>query len=101
MDVQIVDIYCRSAAEDGNTLDAQEAACREFAAANGLTVGMVFKEITSGFTIQRAKLERLRQRYEEINGIIILRLTCLSRNTVDLLTLQQEMVEHNVTLYCV
>ena len=100
---EVVDIYCRSAAEDGNTLGAQEAACRQFAKDKGLTIGMVYTEIASGVSLQREKLSILRTRYVagEVQGIVVLTLDRLTRHTPDLLALQEEMGLHNATLHVV
>jgi DNA invertase Pin-like site-specific DNA recombinase len=101
--VIVVDIYCRSAAEDGNTLAAQEATCRQFAKDAGFTVGMVYAEIASGMRLERESLALLRTHYTAggIQGVVIVTLDRLSRNAADLLTVQAEMMEHHVTLHCV
>lgn len=100
---EVVDIYCRSAAEDGNTLEAQAAACRQFAQDKGLTVGQVYTEVGSGRTLQREKLILMRTRYKDgvVQGVVVMTLDRLSRHESDLLALQAEMVAHHVTLYCV
>jgi DNA invertase Pin-like site-specific DNA recombinase len=100
---ELVDIYCRSAAEDGNTLEAQKAACRQFAKDAGLTVGMVYTEIASGASLKREKLALLRARYTDgvVQGVVVMTLERLSRHAPDLLTLREEMKEHSVMLYIV
>ncbi len=100
---ELVDIYCRSAAEDGNTLAAQEAACRQFAEDAGFRVGMVYAEIASGMRLEREKLALLRTRYTggEIQGVVVMMLDRLSRHVPDFLLLQEEMRAHTVTLHCV
>lgn len=99
----IVDIYCRNAAEDGNTLDSQEAACRQFAEEAGLTIGMVYTEIASGVSLEREQLTRLRRRYlaGETQGVVICARERLSRSLVHYVMLREEMDTHDVTLYCV
>lgn len=99
----IIDIYCRNAAEDGNTLDSQEAACRQFAEEAGLTIGMVYTEIASGASLEREQLTHLRRRYlaGEIQGVVICARERLSRSLVHYVMLREEMGAHDVTLYCV
>lgn len=99
----IVDIYCRNAAEDGNTLDEQEAACRQFAEKMGLTIGMVYAEIASGVSLEREQLTLLRRRYVigETQGVIIYVRERLSRSLIHYVMLREEMDAHSVTLYCV
>ena len=97
----IVDIYCRSASQDGNTLAAQESACRQFAKDAGFTVGEVYAEIASGVSLEREQLALLRKRYlaGEIQGVVVCTLDRLSRSAPDLLALQEEMAARHVTLY--
>ena len=101
--ITVVDIYCRNAAEDGNTLAEQEAACRQFAEAAGLTIGMVFTEIASGVSLEREQLTRLRRRYlaGEIQGVVICARERLSRSLIHYVMLREEMNAHDVTLYCI
>src|SRR5260370_33502046 len=99
----VVDIYCRNAAEDGNTLTEQEAACRKFAEDAGLTIGMVYTEIGSGLNLEREQLTRLRRRYlaGEIQGVVIYARERLSRSLLHHVILREEMDNHDLTLYCV
>ena len=54
-------IYCRVSTDaqerDGTSLETQERACVEVAAANGWTVTGTHKDTTSGFTLERAGLD--------------------------------------------
>lgn len=97
----IVDIHCRNAVEDGNTLAEQEAACRQFAEEAGLTIGMVYTEIGGGLNLGREQLTRLRRRYlaGEIQGVVIRELARLSRSLDHSLMLREEMDTHSVKLY--
>jgi DNA invertase Pin-like site-specific DNA recombinase len=48
----IVDLYCRVSTdpqEDNTSLDEQEAAGREYCRSNGLSVGIVHREVFSGY----------------------------------------------------
>lgn len=65
----IVDIYCRVSTdpqEDNTSLDEQENAGRRYAHENGLIVGLVHREVLSGYQYrERAKLGLMRERYRE------------------------------------
>jgi len=99
----VVDIYCRSAAWDDNTLEAQEAACRKLAEQMGLTVGNVYAEIAPGSTLERQQLTLLRKRYlaGEIRDVIIQNPERLSRSAVHQAILMSEMDEHDIHPHCV
>jgi site-specific DNA recombinase len=103
----IVDIYCRTATsspDDNTRLEEQERICREYCAAQGLTVGLVSYESFSGIQLhERAMLNRMRHRYKEgtIQGVVITNLDRLTRSFVHLAILMEEMEEHNVTLHIV
>ncbi len=102
-----VDIYCRVSTdpqEDNSSLDEQEAAGRAYCEANGLLVGMVHREVFSGYQYrEREKLDLMRQRYRDgsIQGVVIRTLDRLSRSQVHNAILMEEMEHHNATLYCV
>lgn len=103
----VVDIYCRVSTdpqEDNTSLDEQEATGRQFCIQNKLVVGMVHREVFSGFQYrEREKLELLRQRYRDgkIQGIVIRTLDRLSRSQVHNAILMEEMEHHNTMLHCV
>jgi DNA invertase Pin-like site-specific DNA recombinase len=98
-----VDIYCHSAASDGNTLAEQEAIGKLFAKDTGLTVAMIHSEIGSGLTLERPGLSLMRQRYKNgiIQGVVILDSARLTRDSALLAMLREEIKTHNVTLYTV
>jgi len=103
----IVDLYCRvstDAQEDNTSLDEQEATGRAYCADHGLIVGMVHREVFSGYHYrERQKLDLVRQRYREgkIRGVVIRTLDRLSRSQVHNAILMEEMEHHKVTLYCI
>jgi site-specific DNA recombinase len=103
----IVDIYCRVSTdpqEENTSLDEQEATGREYCRANGLTIGMVHREVFSGYQYrEREKLDLMRQRYREghIQGVVIRTLDRLSRSQVHNAILMEEMEHHGGVLYCV
>ncbi len=103
----IVDIYCRVSTdpqEDNTSLDEQETAGREFCRANGLIVGMVHREVFSGYMYrEREKLSLMRERYlaGNIQGVVVRTFDRLSRKEVHFGILLEEMEHNAVTLYCV
>lgn len=107
MSAPIVDIYCRVSTdpqEDNSSLDEQEATGREFCRVNGYIVGMVHREVWSGYQYrEREKLALIRERYRDgkIQGVVIRTLDRLSRSQVHNAILMEEMEHHKVTLYCV
>jgi site-specific DNA recombinase len=103
----VVDIYCRVSTdpqEDNTSLDEQEAASREYCREHGYIVGMVHREVFSGYQYrEREKLDLMRQRYREgkIQGVVIRTLDRLSRSQVHNAILMEEMEHHKIALYCV
>src|SRR5712692_5677917 len=103
----VVDIYCRVSTdpqEDNTSLDEQEAAGREYCRENGLIVGMVHREVFSGYQYrEREKLELMRNRYRSglIQGVVIRTLDRLSRSQVHNAILMEEMEHHEIALHCV
>ena len=103
----VVDLYCRVSTdpqEENTSLDEQEAAGREYCRIHGLIVGMVHREVWSGFQYrEREKLELMRTRYRDglIQGVVIRTLDRLSRSQVHNAILMEEMEHHNVALHCV
>ncbi|HEU5378567.1 MAG TPA: recombinase family protein [Ktedonobacteraceae bacterium] len=103
----IVDIYCRVSTdpqEDNTSLDTQEAEGRQFCQEHGFIVGMVHKEVFSGFQYrEREELELMRRRYREgkIQGVVIRTFDRLSRSQVHFAILLEEMEHHEIELFCV
>ena len=103
----IVDIYCRVSTdpqEDNTSLDEQEAASRQFCKDNGLVVGMVHREVFSGYMYrEREKLALMRERYlsGKIQGVVVRTFDRLSRKEVHFGILLEEMEHNGVQLYCV
>ncbi len=107
LESHVVDIYCRVSTdpqEDNSSLDEQEAVSRQFCRENGLIVGMVHREVFSGYQYrEREKLDLMRSRYGDglIQGVVIRTLDRLSRSQVHNAILMEEMEHHGVTLYCI
>jgi site-specific DNA recombinase len=103
----IVDIYCRVSGdpqEDNTSLGEQEAAGREYCRANGLIIGMVYRETFTGYQYrERKKLSVMRERYREgkIQGVVIRTLDRLSRSQTHVAILMEEMEHYGITLYSV
>jgi len=104
---RVVDLYCRVSTdpqEDNTSLDEQEAVSRQFCQDNGLIIGMVHREVFSGYQYrERAKLDLMRTRYRDglIQGVVIRTLDRLSRSQVHNAILMEEMEHHGITLYCI
>ncbi len=100
-------IYCRVSTdpqEDNTSLDEQEAAGRRYCEDNGLIVGMVHREVFSGYQYRERKgLEQMRVRYRDgkIQGVVIRTLDRLSRSQTHVAILMEEMEHYGVTLYSV
>ncbi len=107
MATTIVDLYCRVSGdeqEDNTSLDEQEASGREYCREHGLTVGLVHREVYSGYYYrERKKLEAMRQRYRDgkIQGVVIRTLDRLSRSQTHVAILMEEMEHYGVTLHSV
>jgi site-specific DNA recombinase len=103
----VVDIYCRVSTdpqEDNTSLDEQEAACRKYCQENGLIVGMVHREVFSGYQYrEREKLTLMRERYlsGKIQGVVVRTFDRLSRKEVHFGILLEEMEHHNIQIHCV
>src|SRR6266702_6867346 len=103
----IVDLYCRVSTdeqEDNTSLDEQETIGREYCREHGLVVGMVHREVASGYQYrERKKLSLMRERYREgkIQGVVIRTLDRLSRSQTHVAILMEEMEHSNVVLYSV
>ena len=107
MSATVVDIYCRVSTdpqEDNSSLDEQDTVGRAYCEANGLIIGMVHREVFSGYQYrERDMLDLMRQRYRagDIQGVVIRTLDRLSRSQVHNAILMEEMEHHGVTLYCI
>lgn len=105
--MQTVDIYARvstDAQEDNTSFEEQESACRKYCLENGLEVGMVHRELFSGYNYRdRPKLTLMRERYRTgvIQGFVIRTVDRLSRNQTHLAVILEEVDHYNVTLHCV
>src|SRR5947207_13110161 len=103
----VVDIYCRVSTdpqEDNSSLDEEEAAGWAYCAEHCYVVGMVHREVFSGYQYrEREKLELMRERYRDgkIQGVVIRTLDRLSRSQVHNAILMEEMEHHDITLHCV
>lgn len=103
----VVDLYCRVSTdpqEDNTSLDEQEAVGREYCRLRGYIVGMVHREVWSGYQYrEREKLGLMRERYRDgkIQGVVIRTLDRLSRSQVHNAILMEEMEHHKITLHCV
>lgn len=103
----IVDIYCRVSTdpqEDNTSLDEQEAAGRAYCLEHGYIVGMVHREVFSGYMFrEREKLSLMRERYlsGKIRGVVIRTFDRLSRKEVHFGILLEEMEHHSIELHCV
>lgn len=103
----VVDIYCRVSTDDqeeNSSLDGQEAEARAYCKEHSLIVGMVHKEVYSGYKYrERKKLELMRQRYRDgkIQGMVVRTLDRLSRSQSHVAILLEEMDHYDVRLYSV
>ncbi|WP_236601694.1 recombinase family protein [Ktedonobacter sp. SOSP1-52] len=85
-------------------MDEQESVGRAYCQEHGLVVGLVHREVWSGYQYrEREKLGIIRERYREgkIQGVVIRTLDRLSRSQVHNAILMEEMEHHKITLHCV
>ena len=100
-------IYCRVSTEDqereGTSLQTQLEACLNYCRDKGYEVAYHFSEAYSGLTLQRPKLNELRElvRAGDIDVIAVYCLDRLSRDPTHGVILTQELEKHNVTLEAV
>lgn len=102
-------IYCRVSTEDqekeGTSLQSQLEACRQRAGERGFEVPeeYVFLEAFSGLTLDRPKLEKVRQLVadRQVGTIIAYTLDRLSRDPVHFIILQEEIERAGVELILV
>ncbi len=97
-------IYCRVSTEDqereGTSLQTQLEACLKHCQGKGYDVANRFSEAYSGLTLDRPKLNDLREsvRSEQIDVVVVYCLDRLSRDPTHGVILTQELEKHSVTL---
>ena len=100
-------IYCRVSTDnqeaEGTSLQTQLEACRNYCQDKGHDVTYHFAEACSGLTLDRPKLNELREsvRAGDIDLVVIYCLDRLSRDPTHGVILTQELEKHNVTLEAV
>lgn len=103
----VVDIYCRVSTDDqenNTSLDGQEECGREFCKEHGFIVGLVHREVFTGYKYrERELLTLVRERYlsGKIRGVVVRTLDRLSRSQIHSAILMEEMEHKGITLYCV
>jgi len=97
-------IYCRVSTDnqeaEGTSLQTQLEACRNYCQDKGYDVAYRFSEAYSGLTLERPKLNELREliRNEQIDLVVVYCLDRLSRDPTHGVILTQEVEKHHVTL---
>ena len=100
-------LYCRVSTEDqereGTSLQTQLEACRNYCKEEGYQVAEQFSETMSGLTLDRPKLDALRDlvRSGQIDIVVVNSLKRLSRNPNHGVIIQNEFEKHHVTLEAV
>ncbi len=102
-----VAIYCRVSTEgqeqDGTSLQTQLEACRKYCQTRGYEVNFEFSEAWSGLSLERPKLNALRElvRSDSIDVVVVYSLDRFSRDPVHGVILMQELEKHGVTIEAV
>ena len=100
-------IYCRVSTDDqekeGTSLQTQLEACVSYCNDKGYDVAYRFSEAYSGLTLERPKLNELRElvRAEAIDVLVVYCLDRLGRDPTHGVILTQELEKHGVTLEAV
>jgi len=89
--------------QEGTSLQTQLEACLSYCHDKGYDVAYQFTEAYSGLTLERPKLNELRElvRNEQIDVVVVYCLDRLSRDPTHGVLLTQEMEKHHVTLEAV
>lgn len=102
-----VAVYCRVSTDnqeaEGTSLQTQLEACLNYCREKGYQVAYSFSEAYSGLTLDRPKLNELRElvRAGDIDMIVVYCLDRLSRDPTHGVILTQELERHNVALEAV
>ena len=102
--MKIAAIYCRVSTDnqeaEGTSLQTQLEACIKYCQSKGYQAFHRFSEAYSGLTLDRPKLNELRElvRNEQIDVVVVYCLDRLSRDPTHGVIITQELEKHNITL---